>query len=117
MAAETSGCRRTTNEFCERENRRTLCGMKLETIRNGIPTASLFQGFEHGDLFTLTVDGQVIENFTCLIDHDPIDAKTEAKTQDWINAMEDKLMDDQMDEWDGDPALPRGWDIDEMSGW
>ena len=87
--------------------------MKIETIRNGIPANSLFQGFEHGDLLTLKADGQVMDDLNCLVDHDPIDAKT----QEWINTMEDKLMDDQMDEWDGDPTLPRGWDIDEMSGW
>ena len=51
--------------------------------------------------------------FTCLIDTNPIDEKT----QEWIDAMEDKCMEGRMDEFYGDPALPRGWDIDEMSGW
>ena len=31
--------------------------------------------------------------------------------------MEDKCMEDRMDDFYGDPGLPRGWDIDEMSGW
>jgi hypothetical protein len=99
------------------ENRRTLRGMKVETIRNGVPTDSPFQGFEHGDLATIRLtDGPnrtPAFEFTCLIDTNPIDEKT----QEWINAMEDRCMEDRMDEFYGDPALPRGWNIDEMSGW
>ena len=30
--------------------------------------------------------------------------------------MEDRYMEDRMDEFYGDPALPRGWEIGEMSG-